>query len=355
MIISADWGTTSFRLRVIDGPTVLATMSSGHGIAATHADWQHSRLPETERIGFYRAVIERAVAELGFDPRTKPSIDPRGELDLRGVPVIVSGMASSSIGMLEIPYKPLPFDVTGADLEPTILPATEAAPRTLYLIPGVRSTDDVMRGEETQLLGAFAARPEDGAFLFPGTHSKHITVRDGKVVAFRTYMTGEVFGLLSGHSILATSVTAPEKAAPEKTAPEKAAAPDPAAAPAKAFFAGLAASAHNTTLLHNAFLTRTNQLFNKYSKEDNYHFLSGLLIGEELRELASDPATSADAPAWRTPAPSMTLVATSPLRESYLAALAFLGLRQVAAIDADEALIAGHCAIFTRFGATIAP
>ncbi|HEX3934903.1 MAG TPA: 2-dehydro-3-deoxygalactonokinase, partial [Puia sp.] len=209
--------------------------------------------------------------------------------------------------------------------------------------------------------------PGQGVFVFPGTHSKHIDVRDGQAVAFKTYMTGELFALLTQQSVLAASVTAPDKTG---------SAAGSAATLPEAFFAGIAAT-RNASLLHSAFLTRTNQLFHKYNKEDNYHFLSGLLIGEELRELTemaaapeaanapplARPATLA-APSPRpealTPSPApgsgpVTLVASSPLRESYAAALDFLGFRQVAAIDADEALIAGHCAIFARFGATIAP
>jgi len=162
-------------------------------------------------------------------------------------------------------------------------------------------------------------------------------------------MTGELFALLTKQSVLAASVTAPGETGSAAPLPE-------------AFFAGIAAS-HDTSLLHTAFLTRTNQLFHKYSKEDNYHFLSGLLIGEELRDLAyppepqnapppARPATLVAVPPPPDPGP-ITLVASSPLRESYAAALEFLGFRQVAAIDADEALLAGHCAIFARFGATI--
>jgi 2-dehydro-3-deoxygalactonokinase len=355
LIISADWGTSSFRLRLIDGAAVVAQATAGPGIAATYADWQCSGLPETERIGFYRDRLERAIGEMGRELRGVPGPDPRSgpSHDLRGVPVIVSGMASSSIGMLELPYKPLPFDATGADLQPAVLPATEAAPRTLYLIPGVRWADDVMRGEETQLIGSLVARPGEGVFLFPGTHSKHILVRDGKAIAFKTYMTGEVFGLLSRHSILAASVAAPDPAAADPAVTPT----DPATAPGDAFYAGVAEAARGSSLLHNAFLTRTNQLFNKYSKEDNYHFLSGLLIGDELRELAA-PATVAAGPASagdaaKEPLP-VTLVASSPLQEAYTAALAYLGFRQVAVIDADEALIAGHCVLFAQFGATIA-
>ncbi len=408
MFISCDWGTSTFRLRLLerpaDDPTAAdgsnpgaspspptakvrsATLSTQAGIAATHALWQDSGLPETERITFYRSVLEKAIGQLAAS--SQASGEPDSGIDLQNVPVIISGMASSSIGMLELPYKNLPFDVSGVDLLPAVLPAAKGSPRRVYLVPGVRSADDVMRGEETQLIGCGMNRPDfdintpgravstpgQRVFVFPGTHSKHIHVRDGQAVTFRTYMTGELFALLTKQSVLATSVTIPG----ETGSADGSAAPMP-----EAFFAGIAAS-QDTSLLHTAFLTRTNQLFHRYSKEDNYHFLSGLLIGEELRDLADAPeprnaprtvrpATLTAVPPTRrslapmaTPPPGpeapssapdpgpITLVASSPLRESYAAALEFLGFRQVAAIDADEALLAGHCAIFARFGATFA-
>ena len=399
MFISCDWGTSAFRLRLLESPSnspadnpspadspgpqdnpspatakVIATLSTNAGIAATHIGWQHNGLPETERVAFYRAVLEKAIGQLADSGQA--SGKPGGRIDLHDVPVVISGMASSSIGMLELPYKPLPFDVSGIDLMPTVLPATKESPRVIYLLPGVRSADDVMRGEETQLIGCGVNTrvptinmpgrnidtpgrtintPGERVFVFPGTHSKHIYVRDGQATAFKTYMTGELFALLTKHSVLAASMTAPGATGSGATesgatgSGETVSASGSVAVLPQAFFAGIAAS-RDTSLLHTAFLTRTNQLFDKYSKEDNYHFLSGLLIGEELRDLA-------DAPSPETPSPPLrhvTLVASSPLRESYTATLAFLGFWQLAAIDADDALIAGHCAIFARFGATIA-
>jgi 2-dehydro-3-deoxygalactonokinase len=360
--ISCDWGTSAFRLRLIDSsapgaidgsntsaidgsnmsaidgssPSVVATFSSNAGIAATHSAWQTSGRPPIEREAFYREVLERGIGELAKampargEQAGSPSLDGCPGLD--GIAVIISGMASSSIGMLELPYQELPFDISGADLQPTILPPTPASPRTIYIIPGVRSAIDVMRGEETQLLGCGPATPGDRIFIFPGTHSKHVVVRNGQALDFRTYMTGEIFALLSTQSILAASVTAPAATALPTL---------PRAAPPDAFFEGLALS-REYGFLHNAFITRTNQLFQRYSKEDNYHFLSGLLIGEELQSICNGPDPIA-------------LLATSPLRESYSAALEFLNYGAVPAIDADQALIKGHCAIFARFGSTIAP
>jgi len=351
MFISCDWGTSASRLRLLEGRDVLATLSTHAGIAATHAAWQASGLPSAERVAFYREVLEKAIGELAGSAQAggwnHEAADGASGRDLHGIPMVISGMASSSIGMLELPYHPLPFNASGADLKPTTLPPTTASPRTLYLLSGVRSADDVMRGEETQLIGCGAANvPGERVFVFPGTHSKHIIVRNGRAVDFKTYMTGELFSLLARQSILAGSVTAPEAASGSGSA-----APEAAGLP-EAFYAGVAA-ARESGLLHKAFLARTNQLFGKYGKEDNYHFLSGLLIGEELMEMLGYPRENGAAFSSRSFRP-ITLVASSPLREAYAGALARLGVGQPTVIDADEALLAGHCAMMARFGATIA-
>jgi 2-dehydro-3-deoxygalactonokinase len=308
MMISCDWGTSAFRLRVVDGGLAIALIQSNNGVAATFADWKRSGLPEEHRLDFYRAMLKIALEDL----------ERKHAMDLDEVPLIVSGMASSSIGMLELPYHPLPFSLSGEDLEPAVLPATTDFPHAIVLVPGIRSADDVMRGEETQLIGCVQGpgQPGEGRlFIFPGTHSKHIVVHGGQAVAFDTYMTGEFFSLLSKQSILATSVEA-------------------SALSFEAFVAGVDAARKSTTL-HNAFLVRTNQLFGKFSKADNYHYLSGLLIGEELKGLGRHHA--------------LTLVAVAPILRSYQLALARLGFHSVEIVDADEALLAGHRRLFDRY------
>src|ERR1700722_20408893 len=133
MMISCDWGTSAFRLRVVEKSLVIASIQSNNGIASTFADWKRSGLPEEHRLDFFRAILKRAIGEL---QRTHA-------IALDGAPVILSGMASSSIGMLELPYHPLPFSLSGEDLEPALLPATTDFPHAIMLVPGARSADDV--------------------------------------------------------------------------------------------------------------------------------------------------------------------------------------------------------------------
>ena len=304
--ISADWGTTHLRLRIVerDSREIIHEVRSSDGIAATHEQWRENGQEQEKRLAFYQAVLFRQIRQL----------QPPPGLSLQDLPVIISGMASSSVGMMELPYQPVPFHVSGSDLLRVALPATEAFPHSILLVSGARTAHDVMRGEEVQLAGCPASEEvEEELYLFPGTHSKHVLVKEGRVIDFSTYMTGEFFHLLSARSILAASVAAGD--ADLVTA-------------APAFQQGVKDSRH-TPLLHNAFLVRTNQLLGGWTKEDNYHYLSGLVIGEELGYLAGSDT-------------SLTLVCTGRLKENYSMACEVLGI-DFGLIDADQALVNGHC------------
>lgn len=328
--ISCDWGTSSLRLRLVDisgtggAPNILGTLKTGNGIAATFDAWKASGRKAEERLFFYRAFLETQIEAL------QASLN----FSLKDIPVLISGMASSSIGMKELPYKLLPFDTTGGNLHWEIFEATAEIPRRTLLVSGVRSVDDVMRGEEVQLIGCYgqtgnALHGSDGSeqvFVFPGTHSKHIWVRDGKVTDFKTYMTGEYFGLLSKYSILSGSIS-------EMTGLTAAGA---GAIFLKAFDQGVTDSL-TTNLLHQSFLIRTHQLLRKMSKEENTHYLSGLLIGTECKELAGDGAP-------------IVLVSEGALQTNYSRALRTLGITNVDILDLDQALIRGQAKIFRSLG-----
>ena len=304
--ISADWGTTHLRLRIVnaDSREVIHEVRSADGIAVTDERWRESGQGQDGRLAFYQAVLLHQVRRL----------QPPPDLSPQDLPMVISGMASSSVGMMELPYQPVPYHVNGSDLLRVTLPGTDDFPHYVVLVSGVRTDHDVMRGEEVQLVGCPASEEvEDGLYLFPGTHSKHVVVKEGKVIDFSTYMTGEFFHLLSARSILAASVAVGDA--------------DPATA-APAFQQGVKDSRH-APLLHSAFLVRTNQLLGGWTKEDNYHYLSGLVIGEELGYLAGGNR-------------SLTLVCTGRLKENYTMACRMLGI-DFRLIDADQALVRGHC------------
>lgn len=312
--ISGDWGTTNLRLRLVDSEhqQILGEITSSQGIAATFGEWQTTA---AQRLSFYQSVLLRQIHHL----------QEQAHLSLEGLPLVLSGMASSSLGMLELPYQPVPFGATGEELCRRDIPASAGFGHHILLVSGVRTADDVMRGEETQLIGALSTGDKgehiasgERLLIFPGTHSKHVRVKDGQALSFSTYMTGEFFHLLSTKSILAGSIAVPFS--PEGLPPS--------------FKKGVEDSRHSG-LLHNAFLVRTNQLLGAGSKEDNYYYLSGLLIGEELRYIPAIP---------------LTIVSTGRLQEHYLAACHHLGLTDIDIVDADQALIKGHC-IFLELAA----
>ena len=320
--LSCDWGTTSFRLRLVEGATrrVIAESRGDQGVAATFAAWQAAGGLAENRWSHFSRVIEPHLT----------TITQETAASLAGIPLVISGMASSSIGMRELPYRSLPLAIDGSGLSAEGVAARANFPHALVLISGVRSHDDVMRGEETQLIGAGALAVVDHAasalprvFVFPGTHSKHIEVRGAHAVAFRTYMTGEFFALLSRQSVLANSVAAGSHlSGPESLAN---------------FDQGLRAGAADN-LLHAAFRVRTRALLKNSAPTENYHYLSGLLIGAELRELAAQDA-------------AITLVGADPLRAAYQRAFYVLGARSpLAVLDADDCLVAGQLIIATRLG-----
>lgn len=236
--------------------------------------------------------------------------------DLTGIPIFLSGMASSSIGMAEVPYATLPFALDGTQASIRHLDATPDFPNDICLISGVRSgpdpqrrtgqTADVMRGEETQLIGVWSLLSGRGAFgqssvfVFPGTHSKHLYINDNQLVHFETYMTGELFGVMTKHSILADSVDTDDLTTLSGD-------------DATAFRRGVRQSI-DMSVLAGLFTVRTNDLFSLFTKRQNSLYLSGLLIGSELGHLL----TKTD---W-----SIVLCSSPNLAEVYELAIDELGL-----------------------------
>jgi len=121
--------------------------------------------------------------------------------------VVACGMVGSRQGWIEAPYLTAPCAVCSKTM---ITAPTNRIGLNVYVIPGIRQTKpmaDVMRGEETQIAGFLAENDDwDGVLCLPGTHTKWVHVSAGEVISFQTFMTGELFGLLSEHSVLRHSV-----------------------------------------------------------------------------------------------------------------------------------------------------
>ena len=182
---------------------------------------------------------------------------------------LISGMAGSRQGWQEAPYCPCPAGF--AELAQHLL---WLQPGRIALVPGLSCrgadalhTPDVMRGEEVQIFGALQRAGLDSATLvLPGTHSKWVQVQGGRVTQFQTYMTGEVFALMGQHSIL--SQTLDLGGALDETV----------------FLQGMAHSQQPGSILHHLFAVRTLGLFGHLNAAQLSSYLSGLLIGEELRQ-----------------------------------------------------------------------
>jgi 2-dehydro-3-deoxygalactonokinase len=270
-ILCCDWGTTSFRLRLVERQNyeVLAEYLTKDGVAGTFRNWKEQ--DEINRFDFYSEILKNSIKELA--KKTSFILDT--------IPVIVSGMASSSIGMEELPYAELPFESNGSQASVKVFKDFNGKNAPLVLVSGLKSHEDVMRGEEAQLMGLLKLNEisiqasEKIVFVFPGTHSKHITVKDRFVIDFQTFMTGEIYNILTEHSILKDSVLSGSGTVLMQ--------PDEI----KAFLKGVEISG-TSALLHSLFTVRTGQLFGQFTKQQNSFYLSGLLIGSELRQLKDE-------------------------------------------------------------------
>lgn len=242
-LIAVDWGTSSLRGARLD--------ESGHVLEEKSAPLGILNVPN----GDFAAVFKAQFSDW-----------MKG-----GTRCLISGMAGSRQGWAEAPYVACP---AGPDELARYLHWIERD--RVAIVPGLSDTQgdvpDVMRGEEVQIFGAMRlAGLADGLFVLPGTHSKWATVRGGKVTGFRTFMTGEVYGLFAQHSILARTL--------DGNAPLD----------EVAFRRGVARAGDAEGLLHNAFGVRALALFGRLSPAESASYLSGLLIGEELGRQALPP------------------------------------------------------------------
>jgi len=254
-MIGVDWGTTSLRAYRLDGSgAVLDRRESAQGILS---------VPE----GGFPAVLESAIRPwLGAGEET----------------VLLCGMVGSRQGWREAPYLPCPAGA--AEIAAATVPLPFPGARRCFLVPGLsaRGPDgvpDVMRGEETKLIGLLAELGDDGAaaatLCLPGTHSKWARLEGGRVSGFATRMTGEVRAVLLGHSILGRLSAPAREGASEE-----------------AFRRGVRRSRERGGLLHHLFGTRALGLMGELAAEETDDYLSGLLIGHEVRAAVEDGASA---------------------------------------------------------------
>lgn len=278
-LVALDWGSTRLR----------AWLLGEHGVIL--AERQNASGASTLAGG--APAFEQALAALAGD-----------WLD-SALPIVACGMVGSTHGWREAPYVECPGRLDA--LHERLLPIATSTGATVWIVPGMvdappEAAPDVMRGEETQVLGLVHAQPALAAracVLMPGTHSKWVQMRDGIVAGFRTRVTGEAYALLRHQSVLARLMPA-----------------DDAASHPAAFAAGVAAArrAGGTDLLGQLFATRTLGLTRQRSGVELVDYLSGLLIGHELIAGLQE----ADGP--------IAIVGESALSRRYMQALEMFGV-----------------------------
>ncbi len=245
-------------------------------VAAVGVDWG-----TTHRRGYALAADGRCLAEhadadgmLAARGRFESSLGALlHELDATGpqVHVLMSGMVGSANGWIQVPYlsPEVPLRELGRHL--LRVPGLE---RRVEIVPGIAlrhgGAVDVMRGEETQLLGAALQGQDSGWFLLPGTHSKWVRMSAGRVADFATFMTGELFDLLSRQGTLAAAAGSGDAGTSDRH-PE-------------AFAQGLH-NAADVALSHALFGCRARVVTGELPAEQARDYLSGLLIGAEWHEL----------------------------------------------------------------------
>ena len=286
--IAGDWGTSKLRLYLCD--------EDGHVLA--RAEGEGASVPDCA--GRFAAAVA------SWDKA-------HGQL-----PALLSGMVGSTIGWREVPYLKCPA-------KPAAIAAAalrfEVDGRAIAILPGLSCTGktgapDVMRGEETQILGALRLHPELGrgrhVICLPGTHAKWVALEDGAVRGFQTALSGELFELLRHHSVLARD--------------------GGDVAVNDAFLRGLefAKANRQADLLYLVFSTRARVVTGEMAKSDAASYLSGLIVGKDVATAAALFELGAKVP----------LVCAPALTALYARALAAYDV-EATAIDGDQAALSG--------------
>ena len=241
-MIAIDWGTSSFRAyRLTSERAVLDKRSAPLGILAV-------------KDGRFAEALEDQIGDW---------------MDAGEATVVMSGMVGSRQGWKEAPYAHCP---AGFSEIAAAMVRVEWSRGNVWIAPGLTCRDssgvaDVMRGEEVQILGALDSLRGAAAWIcLPGTHSKWVRVEAQRIVRFDTHMTGEVFAVMKAHSILGRMMS-------------------DGAHDMAAFETGLRRADDSGGLLHHLFGVRTRGLFGELANEQSAAYLSGVLIGHELRSV----------------------------------------------------------------------
>lgn len=293
--IAVDWGTTNFRAFLLNDQQVIASISKACGLLS---------LTKEE----FGATLHQHL---------EPWLNEHGAL-----PVVMAGMVGSQQGWQEVPYVFTP--ASAQTLRKNALPMATPWGSLAWIIPGVSSDSafclpDVMRGEEVQLMGLNTFHPADEVYaILPGTHSKHAQLSHGEITHFTTLMTGELFSLLSQHSLLG-------RALPEQQDDSD------------AFMKGVLTAQAHVPFSHLIFSARTRRLNNELEPSSIHSYLSGLLIGYELSSMSAEKEN------W--------LVGSPALCQRYLHAAKALQI-SLRIADGDTCFLHGMAALYAQLQET---
>lgn len=285
-VIGVDWGTTSFRAYLMDEEgAIIEKISGPYGITQIDKTSFASKLNQL----------------LSSWWQAKPSL-----------PVVMCGMIGSAQGWVEAKY--LTGSIGSDELSAGCIRVPDSVP-DIWIIPGLQSVSlagysDVMRGEETLLVGAALQNIQDGLFCLPGTHSKWVSVKAGRIETISTFMTGELYHLCASRSILTPLIGGQKNSEIELSG----------------FTQGLELASSSLGVLHELFAIRAGVLTGHFASDKVASILSGLLIGCELTAIATLTASGQVATGQAIDQSMITLVASGELKELYQRGLLHQGL-----------------------------
>jgi 2-dehydro-3-deoxygalactonokinase len=287
--VGVDWGTTHRRGHLVVDGTLHGEAADAQGALAAR--------------GRYPAALQEMIDTLG------PTA--------RGAPVVMSGMVGSAFGWREVPYLTTDVPITALHEHLCRLDETGPAGEPRYIVPGYADANgghvDVMRGEEMQLLGAAALGRDDGWFVLPGTHSKWVRLREGRIERFWTFMTGELYAaLLAGGTLASAAGSGADAWSPE------------------AFDEGMDAAASNA-VPHALFGARARVVTGRMPARQLPSYVSGVLVGAEWAQMRRTWGHAAP--------PQVMLIGTAELRMRHAHAAGRLGI-EIAALEPRDVYVA---------------
>lgn len=303
--IIVDWGSTNFRaFLVTEGRIADRRVGDGHGVLQLHA-----QKTSAECHGFYSDILRQHLGQwLAQNPFAT---------------VFMCGAIGSREGWIDTGYNEAPAELNALARSLRFLTPEESgniAGTKICILPGLGISrggrQDMMRSEEIKSLGAlFHLGLENGIFCIPGTHCKWVVIRNGKIVDFCSVLTGEVYNTMQVAGSLATLF--PKHAVEQSNA---------------AFDQGLSLAAEGQDLLADLWQVRSQKIRADYPEEHLHSYLSGILIGHEIRQAQCF---------LRNPEDVILLSDPGPRQDYYRRAIEKLGWRVASVIESETAVCTG--------------